>query len=55
VEEHPRSSPLVLEDIRQAIVPRFPYSIFYTLEDDVLVVVAVFHLARDPADWSDRR
>lgn len=40
--------------IRRAITRRFPYAIYFSVEDEVIVVVAVLHTARDPAEWQRR-
>jgi toxin ParE1/3/4 len=40
--------------VRRAFVPRFPYGVFYTLDDGVPTVIAVIHLHRDPAEWQRR-
>ena len=36
------------EHFRRALVRRFPYSIFYTIEDEEIVVHAIFHNRQDP-------
>jgi len=40
--------------IRRAIIRRFPYAIYFSIEEEVIVVVAVLHGARDPAEWQRR-
>jgi len=46
----------VIEDgLRRYLVTRFPYGIYYTIEDDFVVVWAVKHLHRDPDYWQQRR
>jgi toxin ParE1/3/4 len=40
--------------IRRAIARRFPYAIYFSVEGEVIVVVAVLHTARDPAEWQQR-
>ena len=42
------------EDVRRALVRRFPFAIVYRLESDRLLVVAVMHLRRRPGYWKDR-
>ncbi len=43
-------------DVRCARLSRFPYGIFfYILREEVIVVLAVIHLSRDPALWQERR
>lgn len=39
--------------IRRALVHRFPYAVYFAVEDDVVVVLAVLHASRDPANGSD--
>ena len=36
------------------LVKRFPYRIFYRVQDDNIVVAAVFHVRRNPARLKDR-
>jgi len=54
VELMPESSVQVFEDIRRAVVHRFPYSVFYRIEESQIVVIAVFHTKRDPQIWKVR-
>ncbi len=44
----------VFQEIRQARVRPFPYSVFYRIRDDRIVVLAVFHNKRDPKIWQSR-
>jgi hypothetical protein len=37
---------------RRALLRRFPYSIYYVVEGDAVVVVGTFHCARRPATIS---
>ena len=39
------------KNVRCALVPRFPYGIFYFVDGEKIVVMAVFHLSRDPKLW----
>ncbi len=41
--------------IRRALVRRFPYGVYFAVEDDVIVVLCVLHASRDPAEWQRRR
>ena len=41
--------------IRRALVRRFPYAVYFAVEDAVVVVLAVLHASRDPAEWQRRR
>ncbi len=46
---------VVEDDVRRYLIHRFPYGIYYTIEDDVVVIWAVKHLHRDPDYWQQRR
>lgn len=39
---------------RKAVLRRFPYLIFYLVETNRIVVVAIFHGKRDPANIAGR-
>ena len=41
--------------IRRALLRRFPYAVYFAIEGDIVVVVAVLHASRDPAEWQRRR
>ena len=53
-----RHSPLlygkVFEDLRMALVARFPYAIIYRVDELQITVVAVYHTRRDPRGWQER-
>ncbi len=51
VKLNPDLYPIVVEDIRKIQVNRFPYSLFYKIEKNILVVLRVFHNRRKPIGW----
>lgn len=55
IRNNPLRFPVVHEDVRKAIVPVFPFRVFYAVEVDHIVVACVFHTSRDPAVWQGRR
>lgn len=54
--QFPLSAPVWLEDpsFRCATLRRFPYRLFYFIEDDVIVVAAVAHDRRRSGYWRSR-
>jgi plasmid stabilization system protein ParE len=40
--------------IRRALVRRFPYAIYFSLEQDIVVILAVLHVHRDLTEWQKR-
>jgi plasmid stabilization system protein ParE len=55
IAEHPQRFQATHRDLRRALLRRFPYSIFYRLVPDHIVVVACFHSKRNPTRWRARR
>ena len=49
--EHPESATVVYESFRRAVMRKFPYCIYYGVEDDTLVVFAVVSSHRHPDAW----
>jgi plasmid stabilization system protein ParE len=54
ISNQPQRYPLASGDVREAPVSRFPYCVYYRVKPDRIVVIAVFHTARDPAIWQAR-
>jgi toxin ParE1/3/4 len=52
--EQPLRFPRKHKDIRCVRVRRFPYSVFFLQEESRIVVLAVFHVRRDPRQWQSR-
>ena len=44
----PEANPVVFMDFRRALLRRFPFGAFYLVDANLIVVSAVYHLARDP-------
>ncbi len=55
VSEEPQLFQVVEDDIRRAIVRKFPFGVFFYDAGDYLRVIAVVDLRRDPATWQSRR
>ena len=35
-------------DFRRRLLPRFPYAIYFIVKDEDIIVIGLFHCARDP-------
>ena len=44
----------VVPGVRRVLVRRFPYGIYYKIEPERLVILAVYHSKRDPKGWKAR-
>lgn len=51
VAEHPLARQILYRDVRRVVLRRFPYAIFYRVEDSRVVVLGVRHQASDPEHW----
>lgn len=38
-------------DVRRAVVARFPFAVFYSVEPKRVVILRVLHSARNPGLW----
>lgn len=54
ISSNPQLHSMVYGDVRKAVVRQFPYVVLYQEEAGEVVVIAVFHTARDPAAWQSR-
>ena len=52
--ETPLAFELIYRSARRALLRRFPFAVFYTFEDDVVLVVGVLHGSRHPRYWMRR-
>ena len=50
----PERYPIVFGDIRRTVARRFPFSGYFRVRLDSMVVLAVFHGRRNPAIWQRR-
>ncbi len=49
----PERFPIVHDDVRQAILRRFPFVVYFRLIGERVLVVSIFHASRDPESlWS---
>ncbi len=43
------------DGIRRVLIRRFPYGIFFLMEDGRVVVLGILHQRRNPRAWQQRR
>ncbi len=53
--QSPRHFPIVLGDVRRAVLTRFPYALHFFIEPETVIVIAFLHTRRDPAIWPSRQ
>ena len=49
--DHPFGYQELRSGIRRALTRRFPYAVYFAVEGETIVIVAVLSTARDPAEW----
>ena len=55
IQRRPETFPVVHREIRRALIRRFPYGIFFVIDEASLIVIAIFHAKRDPRRWESRK
>lgn len=55
IAEGPLKYVALRSGIRRALLRRFPYAVYFAVEETVVVVLAVLHAHRDPAEWQRRQ
>ena len=54
IRERPFQFPTVAGEVRRALLHTFPYAVYFRVFDEIVVVVAVLHLTRNPKVWRRR-
>ena len=52
--EYPQAGQVVASRLRRMLLHRFPFSIIYSEETDLILVIAVAHHSRRPDYWRSR-
>lgn len=52
--EYPEMYPIVYRRFRRALLRKFPFAVFFVIEPDSVLIVAVTHQARDENAWKRR-
>jgi plasmid stabilization system protein ParE len=54
IAEAPTLHAILYRDLRRVLTRRFPYAVYYRVEANRIVIVAVFHGSRNPKHWRRR-
>lgn len=54
VKRNPFASLAIYQEIRRALLRKFPYALFYLIKEEQIIVLACFHIKRNPIDWMRR-
>ena len=51
IERNPYLFQLIYKDKRHCILKKFPYSIFFRINNETIQIISFFHQKRNPKDW----
>jgi plasmid stabilization system protein ParE len=54
IRELPLQFPAITNLVRRALLHTFPYAVYFRMSDELVVVLAVLHLNRNPQMWKGR-
>jgi hypothetical protein len=54
LREYPQAGKVATSRLRRMLLHRFPFSIIYSVETDLILVVAIAHHGRRPGYWQSR-
>ncbi len=46
--------PEVYNTVRRALTRRFPFAVFFLVEEARVIILSVFHVKRNPDEWKKR-
>ena len=54
IQLQPLAYPIVHRNTHRALMNRFPFGIFYQIESEFIVILAIMHASRHPNRWKNR-
>ena len=54
ISRMPKAYHPIYKTVRRKLTRRFPYGIFFVIEEDKIIILAIMHTKRNPSDWNDR-
>ena len=48
---NPKAWQVLDGEIRRCRLRRFPYGVIYAIEDEIVLIISVMHLHRNPSSW----
>ena len=55
INRNPDAYPVVFgNEIRRAVVNKFPFSIYFMVDDEFVSILSIFHNSRNPLIWRGR-
>lgn len=54
IRENALQFPEIEPEVRRGLLNRFPYAVYFVVENEMVAIVAVLHQRRRPGAWRDR-
>lgn len=54
ITDYPEMYPVVYKNFRRGLIRHFPYSVFYVVQGEAVVVMGVVHQSRHESTWKYR-
>lgn len=54
IRENPKKFQIRYSTVRVCFLKNFPYGIHFTIDDQQVLIAAVFHTSRNPRLWNER-
>jgi len=51
----PELYPKIVKEIHKSLLHRFPYTLFYIIENDMIIILSVAHQSQKPYYWVSSR
>lgn len=54
ISENPNLFAVDFKEVRKAPLKRFPFSVYYEIYEDQILIYSIFHQSRKPEGWKER-
>ena len=54
IKRNPEMFPFALRNAKKVVVKRFPYTVYYEIGEEEIMILAIFHAKRNPEQWQKR-
>jgi toxin ParE1/3/4 len=55
IKRNPHQFAIIYKNIRRALTERFPFGLFFIVENEAVYVLAIIHTSRSPKTWMKRK
>jgi len=55
IRRNPQQYSIIYKNIRRALTERFPFGVFFIIENEIVYVLAIIHTSRSPKTWKKKK